>query len=144
MRLNINRIFLIQLLYLSLAGITALQKIIPFEIPKWFISKFEKTIGIIPFGIEISFIIITLLESAIALLILISILKKEYLLEVNKSYMKLAMEISMILFLILFFGSFLTMSYDNGALDFIYFIGTMYLYDHFIIKNKEKQIKIQP
>jgi hypothetical protein len=143
MRLNINRIFLIQLLYLSLAGITALQKIIPLEIPNWFISKFEKTIGIIPFGIEISFIIITLLEGTIASLCLISIIKKEYLSIANKSFLKLALEISMILFIILFFGSFLTMSYDNGALDFIYFIGTIYLYDLFIIKNKEGQNKIK-
>ncbi len=142
MRLNINRIFLVQLLYLSLAGTTALQKIIPFEIPTWFISKFQNSIGLIPFGIEISFIIITLLESAIASIILISIVKKEYQSENDKSFLKLALELSLILFLILFFGSFLTMNYENGALDFIYFIGTIYLYGFFIIKNKEKQTKI--
>jgi hypothetical protein len=140
MLLKINKTLLIQLLYLSLAGITALQKIIPLEIPNWFISKFEKTIGIIPFGIELSFIIITLLESAIASIILISIVKKEYRSENNKSFLKLALELSLILFLILFFGSFLTMSYENGALDFIYFIGTLYVYQIIADKHKNQLI----
>ena len=138
MLLKINKTLLIQLLYLSLAGITALQKIIPLEIPNWFISKFSKTIGIIPFGIELSFIIITLLESTIASIILIS--KKEYRSENNKSFLKLALELSLILFLILFFGSFLTMSYENGALDFIYFIGTLYVYQIIADKHKNQLI----
>jgi len=142
MRFNINKTLLIQLLYLSLASITALQKIIPLEIPNWFISKFSKTIGLIPFGIELSFIIITLLEATIALLMLTSIIKKEYLSKKDKTLLNLSLELSLVLFLVLFFGSFLTMDYENGALDFIYFIGTLYLYQLIYDKHKESRNKI--
>ena len=68
MKLKINHIFLIQLLFLSLAGITAFQKISGLEIPEWFIHKFENSfINLIPFGITFSFIVITLLETIITI-----------------------------------------------------------------------------
>jgi hypothetical protein len=132
---KLNRTLLIQLLYLSLAGITAIQKILPLEIPLWFNEKFKKTLGLIPLGIELSFFIITFIESLIAVLILISIIKMEFQFKKSKPILKMALELSMALFLILFFGSFLVMDYENGALDFIYFVGTFYFYNS--IENKE-------
>ena len=55
MKLKINHTLLIQLLFLSLAGITAFQKISGLEIPEWFIHKFENSfINLIPFGITCS------------------------------------------------------------------------------------------
>ena len=43
MKLKINHTLLIQLLFLSLAGITAFQKISGLAIPEWFIHKFENS-----------------------------------------------------------------------------------------------------
>jgi hypothetical protein len=135
MILKLNKTFLVQLFYLSLTGITAIQKILPLEIPSWFNEKFEKTIGMIPCGIELSFFTITFLESLIAVLILFSIIKMEFKFKRDKPILKMALELSMILFLILFFGSFLAMDYENGALDFLYFAGTFYF--HNTIENNE-------
>lgn len=126
MKVKINHTFLIQCLYFLLAATTAFQKIIEFKVPDWFILKFSNSfIGIIPFGITISFIIITILESTIAITMLVSILYKEYLISSNKAIYNLALDLSLVLFVILFFGSFLVSDYTNGALDFIYFIGTL-------------------
>lgn len=128
MKLKINKILLIQLFYLSLSGITALQKIIPLEIPRWFINKFQDSlIGKVPYGLAISFLIITILESSISLLILISIIKKEFKTINQIRFFNMALDLSLILFLVLFFGSFLANDYENGALDFIYFIGTYFI-----------------
>jgi hypothetical protein len=125
---KINKTILIQLLYLSLTGITSLQKIIPLEIPEWFINKFQATlIGKFPYGLAISFLIITILESSISLLILISIIKKEFKTINEIRFFNMALDLSLILFLVLFFGSFLANDYENGALDFIYFIGTYFI-----------------
>ncbi len=56
MKFKINHILLIQILFLSLAGITAFQKISGLEVPHFFIGKFEHSfINLIPFGISISF-----------------------------------------------------------------------------------------
>ncbi len=131
MSFKINKTILIQLLYLSLSGITALQKIIPLQIPEWFLKKFQDTlIGKIPYGLSFSFFLITFLESAIALLFLISILRKEFKTDNNINYINMALDLCLILFLILFFGSFLANDYENGALDFIYFIGTYFIYQN--------------
>jgi hypothetical protein len=131
MSFKINKTILIQLLYLSLSGITALQKIIPLQIPEWFLKKFQDTlIGKIPYGLSFSFFLITFLESAIALLFLISILRKEFKTDKNINYINMALDLCLILFLILFFGSFLANDYENGALDFIYFIGTYFIYQN--------------
>mgnify|MGYP000949981339 CR=1 FL=1 len=65
MKLKINHTLLIQLLFLSLAGITAFQKISGLAIPEWFIQKFENSfINLIPFGITFSFIIILYLKGS--------------------------------------------------------------------------------
>jgi hypothetical protein len=128
MKLKINNIVLIQLLYLSLAGITSIQKISGATVPEWFIKKFEATlIGAIPFGISLSFLTIILLEAMIALTFLASLLRKEYRKDADRSLLSFGMDLSMLLFLILFFGSFLAADYNNGALDFMYFGFTFYL-----------------
>jgi hypothetical protein len=136
---KINKTILIQLLYLSLTGITSLQKIIPLEIPEWFINKFQATlIGKFPYGLAISFLIITILESSISLLILISIIKKEFKTINEIRFFNMALDLSLILFLVLFFGSFLASDYENGALDFIYFIGTYFIYQ--MLNSKKTDI----
>ena len=134
MKLKINHTVLIQLLFLSLAGLTAFQKISGLAIPEWFVNKFQDSIiGIIPFGIPLSFILITLLETTIAICMIVSLLKREYQVDANKVSLNLGLDLSLVLFVILFFGSFLVGDYENGALDFLYFIGNLAIRNKAII-----------
>jgi hypothetical protein len=126
MKIKINHIFLIQCMYFALSATTAYQKIIEFKVPEWFAHKFENSfIGLIPFGIPFSFIVIAILESTIAVSMIVSILNKEFREDSKKVVYNLGLDLSLILFIILFFGSFLVGDYSNGALDFMYFIGTL-------------------
>ena len=43
MKFKVNHTFLVQLLFLSLAGITAWQKISGLAVPQWFQHKFENS-----------------------------------------------------------------------------------------------------
>jgi hypothetical protein len=134
MKLKINHTFLIQLLFLSLAGITAFQKISGLVIPKWFIHKFENSfINLIPFGITFSFIAITLLETSIAICMIFSLIKREYKLDSERVNLNFGLDLALVLFLVLFFGSFLVGDYENGALDFLYFVGTLAIRKKFIV-----------
>jgi hypothetical protein len=128
MKKGINNILLMQLLFLSLAGITALQKITGTFVPEWFVKKFEPTlIGTVPYGIELSFLTIIALETLIAVCFLISIVRMEFVSQRSKSFLFWGFDLAMLLFLVLFFGSFLAGDYSNGALDFMYF-GITYLF----------------
>lgn len=134
MKLKVNQTFLIQLLFLSLAGTTAYQKISGLAVPDWFIHKFEgSAVGLFPIGITLSFILITLLETTIAVCMIVSLFKGEYKTESNKVSLNLGLDLALVLFLILFFGSFLVGDYENGALDFLYFIGTLTIRNKVII-----------
>jgi len=85
MKFKVNHTFLVQLLFLSLAGITAWQKISGLAVPAWFQHKFEySVIASVPFGITFSFLIITFLELSIALCMIYSIVKQEYKLQEEK------------------------------------------------------------
>jgi hypothetical protein len=134
MKFKINHVFLVQCMYFVLSATTAYQKIVDFTIPKWFAHKFEASfIGLIPFGIAISFIVITVLESTIAIAMVFSILNKEFQVESEKIVYNFGLDVSLILFIILFFGSFLVGDYNNGALDFMYFIGTLFIRKKLIV-----------
>ena len=134
MKFKINHTILVQLLYLSLAGITAWQKISGLAVPQWFQQKFENSvITFVPYGISISFLLITFLELSIALIMIYSLVKLEYKLQEEKLVFNFGLDLSMILFLLLFFGSFLVGDYDNGALDFLYFIGTLVIRKKIIV-----------
>ena len=123
---------LILLIYAFLGGITGLQKILGEFPPKWYIDKYSATlISWLPGGIVISFMIIVLLELAIASLFVLALLKGEFKESQTPKFSKWGFHVSLLLFLILFFGSFLVQSYDNGFMDFGYFAFTIYLMSFF-------------
>jgi hypothetical protein len=122
---------LIILIYLALGATTGIRKLLGDFPPSWFREKFaDSLIGWIPGGIEISFAIIVILELAIAGLFSLALIKREYAKGTTKTYSLLGFYASLILFLILFFGSFLVQNYDNGFFDFVYFGMTVYLMRH--------------
>ena len=123
---------LILLIYAFLGGITGLQKILGEFPPKWYIDKYSATlISWLPGGLVISFMIIVLLELAIASLFVLALLKGEFKESQTPKFSKWGFHVSLLLFLILFFGSFLAQSYDNGFMDFGYFAFTIYLMSFF-------------
>jgi predicted tellurium resistance membrane protein TerC len=75
--------------------------------------------------------IIVLLELAIASLFVLALLKGEFKESQTPKFSKWGFHVSLLLFLILFFGSFLAQSYDNGFMDFGYFAFTIYLMSFF-------------
>ena len=124
---------LINLLYVALGATTGIHKLLGDFPPSWFREKFaDSLIGWIPGGIEISLAIIVILELAIAGLFSLALIKREYAKGTTKTYSLLGFYVSLILFLILFFGSFLVQNYDNGFFDFVYFGMTVYLMRYYL------------
>lgn len=129
--------FLILLIYLLLGAVTGIHKILGDFPPVWFKEKFDGSlIGMIPGGTALSFGIITILELSIAVLFIIAILKKEYKKDIIKTYSRAGFLASLLLFLILFFGSFLIQNYDNGFFDFVYFACTIFLMKFFLSEER--------
>jgi hypothetical protein len=117
----------ILLILILLSGISACHKIIGGVVPEWFIKKFSgSAIDIIPGGISFSFYIITMLETIIPLFLIMALIKKEFNGK-SSTFSELGFKLSGLLFIILFFGSFLVESYDNGFNDFVYFVTIIYL-----------------
>jgi predicted tellurium resistance membrane protein TerC len=127
----IKRLFIL-LTYAFLGGITGIQKIMGEFPPKWYIDKYSATlINWVPGGVMISFLIIVLLELAIASLFVLALLKGEFKESQTPKFSIWGFHVSLLLFLILFFGSFLAQSYDNGFMDFGYFAFTISLMSFF-------------
>lgn len=118
----------IALLYVLLGSIAAIHKLNGPFIPNWFSEKFAHTfLNAFPGGLHLSFGIIIALEILIPLLFLIGIVRKEFKHNNAMTFTILGFRISLVLFLMLFFGSFLVQDYENGFLDFIYFAVTIFL-----------------
>lgn len=142
-----NRIetFLIYSILTMLMIIPALQKLNGTFMPEWFIKKFSNSLlDLIPYGLEFSFVIIVGLELFIGLIFLYQIVRlyidKSYFYKItNLNLMNFSFNLYLIMFIILFFGSFLVKDYDNGFKDFMYFIGIIYLKNYlnqkFTIEN---------
>ncbi|MFO0495530.1 MAG: hypothetical protein ACK50Y_08370 [Flavobacteriia bacterium] len=127
----IKRIFIL-LTYAFLGGVTGIQKITGEFPPKWYIDKYSSTlINWLPGGVWVSFLIIVLLELAIACLFALALLKGEFKESQTPKFAKWGFMAALLLFLILFFGSFIAQSYDNGFMDFGYFAFTIYLMSFF-------------
>jgi predicted tellurium resistance membrane protein TerC len=127
----IKRLFIL-LTYAFLGGITGIQKIMGEFPPKWYIDKYSATlINWVPGGVMISFLIIVLLELAIASLFVLALLKGEFKESQTPKFSVWGFQVSLLLFLVLFFGSFLAQSYDNGFMDFGYFAFTIFLMSFF-------------
>jgi len=126
------RIFIL-LLYISLAGIAGIHKLIGDFPPTWFYGKFKETfLNAIPGGIWLSFVLIVVLELAIALLFIIAFIKGEFKSQAKQTFSHFGFLASLALFVVLFFGSFLVQDYDNGFNDFVYFGVTVFLMKYFM------------
>jgi hypothetical protein len=128
---------LILLLYISLAGIAGIHKVLGDFLPKWFFEKFKDSfLNWVPGGIWLSFVLIVVLEIAIAVLFSIALIKGEFKAQAKQTFSYFGFVTSLTLFVILFFGSFLVQDYDNGFNDFVYFGVTVFLMNYFMEEKK--------
>ena len=118
----------IYLLYTLLGSVAAYHKLNGNIPPQWFFEKFQNTfLHTIPYGLNLSFLIIILLEIAIPIVFLVALVSQEFRTDSKQRFSTLGFRLSLVLFLVLFFGSFLVQDYENGFLDFMYFAVTIYL-----------------
>lgn len=128
-------ILLLTLLFLT--ALPGIHKILGDLPPDWFVGMFEKSIiGKIPAGLEISFVIIVLLELGAGVLFLLALLRKEFTADSLVRFTRYGLLVTQLLFLILFFGSFLIENYDNGFKDFMYLVGVILIERFFFAEKK--------
>lgn len=133
-----NTLKLYSLLILTfLTLIPGVHKILgPFP-PEWFVGLFkESLINKIPGGMSISFVIIVFIEIVAGLLFLASLFNQEFKISKKIMFSRYAFHLTYILFIVLFFGSFLIQNYDNGFNDFIYFVGVLVI-DFLLFRTEE-------
>jgi hypothetical protein len=129
---------LILTVYLSLSAITGIQKLAGNFPPEWFVQKFQQTlIHLFPGGLILSYAIIVGLELFAAICFLLALIKREFIAEKSSLFTGIGFNTCLLLFTVLFFGSFLAQDYENGFMDLGYFVFTVFLQRNFA---SEKQV----
>lgn len=111
------------LLLVMTFGLAGLDKIIGGKIPSWFLEQFRGSLlDLFPGSIEISFVVIALLEIVTAAVLIVGLLKKEFLLKVanDKLLLKYGVILAQITFIALGFGQRLTHKFDAAGALFFY------------------------
>lgn len=122
-------------LIIGTAGIHKVMGPIP---PDWFMAKFENSLlGIVPFGREVSYISILLMELLIPLFMAIGVIKLE-IVNLQFNFIRKGFSVSYVLFIILAFGSFLVQDYENGFIDFIYLAALLLLEKAFFTDSNSR------
>jgi hypothetical protein len=130
MKTTIKFYSLLILTFLTL--IPAIHKLVNPIPAEWFIGLFKNSpINMIPGGLFFAYWILIILEFACGLLFTISIVSMEFKPTKTLKFGKLGFHLTFILFIILFFGSFLIQNYDNGFNDFLYFVGVLFIYERY-------------
>lgn len=130
MKVNIRFYWLLILALLALIpAIHKLSHTIPAE---WFVNLFKNSpINSVSGGIALSYWVIIILELSSGILFTLSLLFKEFKPGKTLKFGSYAFHLTLILFIILFFGSFLIENYENGFKDFIYFAVILFAYDRY-------------
>lgn len=117
----------IQLLLICTFGLASLAKWEPMGIPDNFIEQFGETwLALLPGSLIIPYYTIAITETVAFLLVLISLFKMEWISSSSKIYLKYALTLSLLIFIILGFGLRLTDSFGGAANAFFYFGVTLF------------------
>lgn len=104
-------------------GLAGLDKLLGGKVPSWFLEQFKGTIiDAFPGALEISFVMIALLEIATALVLIGGLVKKEFLLKAanDKHLLGYGIILSQVTFIVLGFGQRLTHNFDVAGSLFFY------------------------
>lgn len=108
-------------------GLAALDKILGGKVPTWFLDQFKGTVlDLFPGNLEISFIAITLLELATAIVLIIGLAKREFLSRLanendnDKRFLQIGIVLAQVTFIALGFGQRLTHKFDSAGSLFFY------------------------
>lgn len=113
------------LLILTTMGVSAIEKILRFEIPDWYIKQFSgSVIDVFPNALTVYWIIITLFQITAFLFTLLAIAKKEFRDELQKKWSQIAFFLTEISFIILGFGQRIIQNYDIAFWLFAYSVLT--------------------
>ena len=116
----------IQLLFLMTFGLASLGKWRNGGIPESFSNRFGETwMASLPGGLFIPFYSIALVETAIALLMIVSLVRTEWLAKSNKLFLRIALVLSLFVFVMLGYGLRLTGDFGGAANLFFYFGATL-------------------
>ena len=133
----------IQLMFLSIFSFEASEKWLAGGTPQWFTKQFAETWLVrLPGGLDFSWYLIAFLESGIAVSVLISILRAEFLVRRDQIVLRSALLFSLGLFAMLGFGGRLSGNHDIAAHSFQYFTGT--LLSLFMIERSEGRYTGRP
>ncbi|TVR16721.1 MAG: hypothetical protein EA391_07265 [Balneolaceae bacterium] len=128
----------IQLLLLMTFGLASLGKWRTQNIPESFSDRFGETwMAALPGDLFIPFYSIVLLETVIALLIVVSIVRAEWLANSNKLFLKTGLVLSLFVFVMLGYGLRLTGDFGGAANLFFYFGATLIAL--FVVENQLKE-----
>tara|TARA_B110001454_G_scaffold219192_1_gene251195 strand:+ start:77129 stop:77533 length:405 start_codon:yes stop_codon:yes gene_type:complete len=111
------------LLLVMTFGLAGLDKIVAGRIPSWFLEQFEGSLlDAFPGALEISFIVIAVLEVSTALVLIGGLAKREFLLNAanDKRLLQYGVILSQVTFIVLGFGQRLTHKFDSAGSLFFY------------------------
>lgn len=116
----------IQLLILMTFGLASLSKWNNGGIPESFSDRFGETwMASLPGGLFIPFYSIVLLETAVTFIIIVSLARTEWLAKSNKLFLRMALVLSLFVFVMLGYGLRLTGDFGGAANLFFYFGTTL-------------------
>lgn len=125
-KINDLKFLAIQLLYLMTFGLASLRKWEDGGIPEGFIDRFGETwMAVLPGGMFIPFYSIALFETIAVLLMVLSIIKLEWMEESNKRFLRIGLVLSLFVFVMLGYGLRLTGDFGGAANLFFYFGATL-------------------
>lgn len=116
----------ITLLILSTFGLAAIAKWQPMGIPDNFIDQFGSTwLASLPGGLILPYFTIAITETLAALLVIVSLAKREFLSEKQPVFLIASLILSLFIFVILGYGLRLTGQFGGTANTFFYFGATL-------------------
>jgi hypothetical protein len=118
-------------MYLTLLGQSALSKIADFGVPEWFLKQFSHTVlDAFPGALALNFFAIAALELVLTALFLVSLLRREFLPNHTRPFLKAGLWGSAWLFVALGFGLRMTGDFNSAAQAFVYFIVSFELFKY--------------
>jgi hypothetical protein len=105
-------------------GLSSVEKLTS-DVPQWFSEQFGSTFVATFPGLGVAWTVAGILEAAVAILCVVSIVTLEVLPDRRKPFLKLALGVAAITFMMLGIGQRITSQFDGAASLFFYFGATM-------------------